>query len=70
MDNHKTTLDEAIMISKTIKVVKKIDDANFNDFLESETFEEYQNRRGIIDINEEEFNFLKNPKLKEVEEWY
>ena len=64
MDNHKTTLKEAILISKTIKLSEKIDVANFKDFEESQTFEEYKNRRGIIDISEEEFNFLKNPKLE------
>lgn len=64
MDKHKTTLDEAIMISKTIKLSEKIDRANLDDFLASETFEEYQNRRGIIDIDEEEFDFLKNPSIE------
>lgn len=61
----KTTIEEAILISKTISISGKIDCANFKDFEESQTFEEYEKRRGIIDITEEEFNFLKNPKLKE-----
>lgn len=65
MEKHKTTLDEAILISKAISISGKIDYANHKDFEESKTFEEYENRRGIIDIDEEEFNFLKNPKLKE-----
>lgn len=51
--------------SKIVSIGDKIDCANCKDFQESKTFEEYENRRGIIDINEEEFNFLKNPKLKE-----
>ena len=59
----KTTIEEAILISKTISISEKIDYANFKDFEESQTFEEYENRRGIIDINEEEFNFLKHPHL-------
>ena len=61
----KTTIEEAIIISKVISISGKIDYANHKDFEESQTFEEYQKRRGIIDISEEEFNFLKNPKLKE-----
>lgn len=65
MEKHKTTFDEAILISKVISISGKIDYANCKDFEESKTFEEYENRRGIIDIDEEEFNFLKNPKLKE-----
>lgn len=65
MEKHKTTLDEAILISKVMSISGKIDYANHKDFEESKTFEEYENRRGIIDIDEEEFNFLKNPKLKE-----
>ncbi len=65
MEKHKTTLEEAILLSKVITISDKIDCANCKDFQESKTFEEYEKRRGIIDINEEEFNFLKNPKLKE-----
>jgi len=63
-DKHKTTIEEAILIAKCIAISGKIDYANHKDFEESKTFEEYQNRRGIIDISKEEFNFLKNPKLK------
>ena len=64
MGKHKTTLEEAILFAKIVAISGKIDYANFEDFQESKTFEEYQNRRGIIDISEEEFNFLKNPKGK------
>ena len=65
---HKTTIEAEILLAKMIAISNKIDCANFKDFQKSKTYEEYRNCGGIIDIDEEEFNFLKNPKLKEVEE--
>ena len=61
----KMTFEEALLFTKMLSVSRKIDCANCKDFQESKTFEEYENRRGIIDINEEEFNFLKDPKLRD-----
>ena len=64
-EEDKITIEEAILFARAVSISGKIDYANCKNFLESKTFEEYSKRRGVIDIDEEEFNFLKYPRLKE-----